>query len=91
MARYWKIDLQKAFDITEDIKFDEAGLLKLNCDKALFHLNWLPALSYNDLIEFTASWYYNYYNSKNNMYDITINQIKNYEKTAFAKSINWTK
>ena len=90
MARYWKIDVQKAFDITEDIKFDEAGLLKLNCDKALFHLNWLPALSYNDLIEFTASWYYNYYNSKNNMYDITINQIKNYEKTAFAKSINWT-
>ena len=62
MSKYWNInDFSKAYKITDDIKFHEAGLLKLNCDKALFHLKWLPTLSYDQLMRFTGSWYFNFY------------------------------
>ena len=33
-------DPSKAYKITDEIKFHEAGLLKLNCDKALYYLKW---------------------------------------------------
>ena len=78
-------DSSKAYKITEDIKFHEAGLLKLNCDKALFHLKWLPSLSYDQLIEFTGSWYYNYYIKQGIMLDFTLNQIDKYEQIATGR------
>ena len=79
-----------AYKICDEIKFHEAGLLKLNCDKALYYLKWLPTLDYKNLIDFTGSWYSNYYN-KNSMYDFTLSQIDNYEKIATDKNIIWTK
>ena len=91
LSKFWDIqDSSEAYKITGDIKFDEAGLLKLNCDKALFHLQWLPTLNYKQLIEFTGSWYYNFYKEQENMLDYTLNQIDNYEQKATNKEIEWT-
>ena len=84
-------DTSKAYNITDDIKFHEAGLLKLNCDKALFHLKWMPTLSYDQLIEFTGSWYYNFYQKNGNIFEYTFEQIDKYEDIAFKKEIEWTK
>jgi CDP-glucose 4,6-dehydratase len=92
MCKYWNIkDSSKAYQITDNIKFHEAGLLKLNCDKALFRLKWLPTLNYEQLIEFTGTWYFNYYKEQDNMFDFTFNQIKEYENIASKKGIDWTK
>jgi CDP-glucose 4,6-dehydratase len=92
MCNYWNIkDSSKAYQITDNIKFHEAGLLKLNCDKALFHLKWLPTLSYEQLMRFTGSWYFNFYKNQENMFDFTSNQIDEYEKIASIKEIEWTK
>tara|TARA_Y100000590_G_scaffold346139_1_gene396266 strand:- start:27779 stop:28882 length:1104 start_codon:yes stop_codon:yes gene_type:complete len=92
LAKFWKIkNFSKAFNIKDEIKFHEAGLLKLNCDKALSRLKWLPTLTYKELIEFTGTWYFNYYKSKENMLDFSIKQISNYEQTAFSKKLKWTK
>lgn len=92
MSKYWNIqDSSKAFQITDDVKFHEAGLLKLNCDKALFHLKWLPTLDYEQLIEFTSSWYFVFYKAENDMFNFTFNQIDMYEKIASKKEIKWTK
>ena len=67
-----------------------AGLLKLNCDKALLNFGWQAILEYEQLIEFTGQWYYEYYkNEKTNMLDITISQIDRYEKTAQQKGVKW--
>ena len=52
---------KEAYQVTGDIKFYEAGLLKLNCDKALFHFQWKATLDYQTLIEFTSDWYYEFY------------------------------
>ena len=51
MSRYWKAKMsEKPYKITDDLPFNEAGLLKLNCDKALFHLNWDATLDYEETI-----------------------------------------
>ena len=92
LSNIWKHNSPaNAYNVTDNIQFHEAGLLKLNCDKALYDLKWLPALDYISLIEFTGSWYYNYYNDKKNMFDYTLEQIAEYEEIAITKRIQWTK
>lgn len=91
LSNYWKLDQAPSFVSNEISEFHEAGLLKLNCDKALFQLKWLPTLQYNKLIEFTSKWYFNFYNSEVNMLDYTLKQIKEYQKIAESKGIEWTK
>ena len=92
MCEYWNLkDTSKAYQITDNVKFHEAGLLKLNCDKALFYLRWLPTLSYEEIIKFTGTWYYNFYSDQNNMFDYTIMQIEDYENIALKKGLEWTK
>jgi CDP-glucose 4,6-dehydratase len=89
MSNYWKLDQSASYLSKGPPKFHEAGLLKLNCDKALFHLKWLPTLDYNKLIEFTSQWYRDFYNAEQNMLKLTIDQIKEYENIAISKGIRW--
>lgn len=59
--------------------FHEAGLLMLDITKAKEELGWTPALSADKAIKNTVDWYKKYYN-KENMYDYTMQQIKEYEE-----------
>lgn len=90
LSKYWNLK-QEPSRFSENLsEFHEAGLLKLNCDKALFHLNWLPAMDYHKLIEFTSTWYYSFYYDKNiDLFKFTLNQINEYEKIAKEKNIAW--
>ncbi len=91
LSKYWNFkDDSKAFTITDNIPFHEAGLLKLNCDKALALLKWQATLQYQDTIEFTSKWYYNYYQNGMDMMQLTIRQINEYENIAKSKSLKWT-
>lgn len=79
------------FAIEPNNSFHEAGLLKLNCDKALFYLDWKPVMEFTQTSRFTGSWYNQYYNeSANNMYDYTVQQIEEYATMAAAKNMAWT-
>ncbi len=90
LSKYWnKENSDQSYKITGNIKFHEAGLLKLNCDKALLLLKWLPTLGYEKLIEFTGNWYLKFYKEKINMFDFTLSQIDQYEKIASEKEIQW--
>ena len=92
LSKYWNFkNPSKAYKISDKIKFNEAGLLKLNCDKALFFLKWLPTLNYNKLIEFTGKWYFKFYKGQENMLEFTLSQINEYENIAIEKGIRWTK
>jgi CDP-glucose 4,6-dehydratase len=91
MSKYWKLKQSPSFVSKKESKFHEASLLKLNCDKALFYLNWLPTLDYEHLIKYTATWYYNYYYAESDMFDQTLEQIREYETIATGKGIKWTK
>jgi len=81
----------ESYSITDTIEFHEASLLKLNCDKALSLLKWLPTLDYRKIIEFTGSWYYTYYNSQTDMLQFSLSQIDEYENIASNKRLEWTK
>ena len=92
MSLRWHFENSKnAYQVTGDIKFYEAGLLKLNCDKALFHFQWKPTLNYQTLIEFTSDWYYEFYKNKIDMFSYTESQIEGYENLASTENIAWTK
>lgn len=74
-------------------KLSEAGLLKLNCDKAHNYLQWFPTLDFNKTIEFTVKWYEMYYSfSKNkDVKEYTMNQIEDYISYAQKKDLTWAK
>ena len=81
---------EDAFIITGNVPFHEAGLLKLNCDKSLLFLKWMPTLDYKKLIEFTGSWYKSFYHKQADMFVVTLSQIEDYEQIAAKKRLEWT-
>ena len=92
LAAFWHFEkLDNAYRVTGDVPFHEAGLLKLNCDKALFHLKWLPTLEYPQLIEMTSGWYYDFYKKGAEMWPVTMAQIGQYESLAAQKKLQWAK
>jgi CDP-glucose 4,6-dehydratase len=91
LSKYWHFsDVKDAFSVTDNIPFHEAGLLKLNCDKALFYLKWQANLEYRDTIRFTSQWYYAFYKSDEDIMNKTLNQIQEYEDIAKQRGLIWT-
>ena len=91
LSLHWGLkNSEEAFKIIGENKFHEAGLLKLNCDKASYYLDWMPTLNFEELMEFTGSWYFKYYNDTDKIQDFTLEQINIYEKLAIKKKLKWT-
>jgi CDP-glucose 4,6-dehydratase len=88
-CKYWGIEPTDAIKITDDITFHEAGLLKLNCDKASAFLRWNANLDYEDTVRYTNEWYYHFY-SEDLIFDKTLDQISEYEDLALSKILKWT-
>jgi CDP-glucose 4,6-dehydratase len=91
MSKYW--DKVKWNDVSDSEKhMHEASLLKLNCDKASFDLNWHSVLKFEETVKMTVEWYREYYqNQKKPMHDYTIGQIELYTKNAKLNNIAWSK
>jgi CDP-glucose 4,6-dehydratase len=91
ISTHWDFtSLTEYFNIENNTSFHEAGLLKLNCDKALTYLQWQPVLAFDQTAAFTGSWYNHYYNkNKSNLYELTSSQIEAYISFANTKSIAW--
>jgi CDP-glucose 4,6-dehydratase len=89
MAKYW--DHVRWNDISKSqVHLHEAGLLKLNCDKALFDLNWTPTLQFEETVRMTVEWYKEYYeHGADNMYEYTMSQIEKYMQLANDRGIKW--
>lgn len=66
----------------------EAGLLRLNCDKALLNLGWVPSLEFEDTVRMTVQWYRDFYQSEN-ISELTNKQIKEYTDIATNKGLVW--
>lgn len=75
--------------VTGNIPFHEAGLLKLNCDKALLRLKWEPNLSYAQTLRFLSDWYVGYYKDGADMFALTNKQIAEYEALARTRNLVW--
>ena len=91
LSGQWNFNtVEDAYKVIDNIPFHEAGLLKLNCDKALFHLNWEASLSYDDCVVMVGKWYYSFYKCDVDMYKLTLDQITQYEVSAGLRGLAWT-
>jgi CDP-glucose 4,6-dehydratase len=80
------------YNVHENPNFHEAGLLKLNCDKALHELQWKPTLAFEQTGKFTSEWYSAYYNDdKADLLKFTKQQIQEYIDAAALINNAWTK
>lgn len=89
LARSWGGLDQAPFQITANVPFHEAGLLKLNCDKALFHLSWEANLDYAEAIPIIGAWYRTYYRDHADMFALTMDQLTAYESIARSRGRIW--
>ena len=68
----------------------ESGLLKLNSDKALFHLGWQAAWDFKDTVRETALWYKRFYEKPSvSIADFSLEQIASYVDAAQLQGIPW--
>lgn len=92
LSQHWSFnDSSEACVVTDNIPFHEAGLLKLNCDKALFNLKWEASLNYKQCIKFVSEWYFEFYAGNKNMFELTQAQISEYQEIAKDKALVWSK
>jgi len=91
LSQQWGIaNSDEAYQVTADIPFHEASLLKLNCDKALFQLKWESNLDYSETIALVGDWYTAFYHDRADMYEVTMSQITSYELAASERNRVWT-
>ena len=81
---------EQAYRVTANIPFHESGLLKLNCDKALFHLKWQSNLEYAETVRLVGEWYGAFYKDRADMYEVTLKQIAAYERVGAERQRAWT-
>ncbi len=86
---HWNKDFD-CYQITGNVPFHEAGLLKLNCDKALFHLRWEPTLFYEECVRMVGEWYAGFYIQNRDVQTITQQQIEQYMQLATERGNRWT-
>ena len=92
LSKYWEFDNNSdKYKVIDNIPFHEAGLLKLNCDKALFHLKWEANLHYDECVRLVSEWYYSFYKKDEDMFNLTLEQISHYEDIALERNLIWTK
>jgi CDP-glucose 4,6-dehydratase len=90
LGRRFGLEHDQVYRVTDNIPFHESELLKLNCDKALFHLGWRATWGYEDTIHRVSDWYYEYYRGNRQKLDaLTVEQIAAYEVAAKELGIAW--
>ena len=80
IAQRWGMDVDKCVQVTGQVPFEEAKLLKLNCDKALAYLHWHATLNYETTVEYITDWYSAYYRGGVDMMELTQKQINAYQQ-----------
>lgn len=84
------MDKNEVAKLTGNIPFEEATLLKLNCDKALAYLDWHSTLHYETCVRFIADWYKAFYiEYGKDMYALTVSQIEEYVQAARKQKLKW--
>lgn len=67
----------------------ESGLLKLNCDKSLHHLQWHAVMAFEDTVRLSAEWYRFFYQNAARVANTTAAQIDAYTASAKQQGLAW--
>ena len=97
LARCWRWpETSSPYTLTADLPFNEAGLLKLNCDKALAQLRWTATLRYEECVQLVGDWYHSYDRGAERrgdaqaLYARTVADIERYEALAWQRGLRWS-
>jgi CDP-glucose 4,6-dehydratase len=88
MSKYWS-QVKWNEDLTVEDSVQEAGLLKLNCEKAQHHLSWHSTLNFSDTVRMTSAWYKSYYENSGNILEKTNEQILEFTRIAQLQGLKW--
>jgi CDP-glucose 4,6-dehydratase len=79
------------WEVPEDVARGghEATLLKLSCDKALFHLDWRAVLEFSETVDFTVDWYGAWHSGETDLYACSVDQIERYSQMARERGLPW--
>ncbi|KJU81319.1 CDP-glucose-4,6-dehydratase [Candidatus Magnetobacterium bavaricum] len=77
-------------DTSQQTTQKENSFLKLSSDKSLSLLKWHSVLSFDDTVRLTVQWYTSYYGSKDDMFNLSNEQITSYISMAIQKNMPWT-
>ncbi len=90
MAMYWDAPKdQEFFQLQQQTSYQEAELLKVNCDKALHRLGWRPCWNFQQTAELTSQWYQHYYQQgREGLWELTLSQISQYISQAKLAAIS---
>jgi CDP-glucose 4,6-dehydratase len=92
LAKSWSgASGQDIVRVVDSVPFHEAGLLKLNCDKALLRLKWEPNLTYQETVRLVGDWYSDFYKKRTDIFAVTQAQIAEYERLAQARDRIWAR
>ncbi|MBI1226134.1 MAG: CDP-glucose 4,6-dehydratase [Bacteroidetes bacterium] len=91
LAGHWHFDDgAPKFKVDEIRSFQEAELLRLNCEKAAGLLAWQPVLHFEEAAALTGKWYHHFYQkAKQDMADYTLRQLQFFLKTATERGVEW--
>jgi CDP-glucose 4,6-dehydratase len=90
MATHWT-DVQWLVSESREPGAREARLLKLSCDKALFHLKWRAVLQFPETVAFTIDWYRTWHEGGHDLHGYTVGQIEQYCRLAQARNMTWVR
>lgn len=79
MRSNWKNVSWKVFKSKKEL-YKESNLLKLNSKKANIKLNWKSVLKFRETVFLIADWYKNFYINPKRIYQLTSDQIEEYQK-----------
>ena len=92
MSYYWK-RVNWSIEEASNHGFSEAGLLRLNCEKAQHYLGWQAVLDFTETIKLTSEWYRHNYEraapSPNAVMAFTKRQIEYYIARAIEQRLPW--
>ena len=89
LAIHWDGENKSLYKIIPPPEFHEAGLLKLNCDKAANLLQWRPVLHFEETSKLTSLWYKNANLDGNDAYEYSVFQINEYILLAKERNLIW--
>ncbi len=89
LALTWGGNAEELYKVILPPNFHEAGLLKLNCDKALALLGWRPVLHFSETAEMTARWYKTAAGGEKDLFAYTTGQIEQYIALARERNLIW--
>jgi CDP-glucose 4,6-dehydratase len=86
ISKFWK-NIKWSIVANKNKLFKESNLLRLNIQKVKKIIKWKPILKFEECIAMTINWYRYFYFKSKDMSDLSLYQIKEYQKLLIERQL----